>query len=76
MSIRQVEALLGYGEPQILEVFKITLPSRLYWVLFQIEEPRQPVETAKRIHSKEENRWTTCGSIILYTIYEYMRWVL
>ena len=29
-GIRQVAALLGYGEPQILEVFKNTLPNRLY----------------------------------------------
>ena len=27
--IRQVATLLGYGEPQILEVFKNTLPNRL-----------------------------------------------
>ena len=27
--IRQVATLLGYGEPQILEVFKNTLPTRL-----------------------------------------------
>ena len=29
MDIRQVAALLGYGKPQDLEVFKNTLPSRL-----------------------------------------------
>ena len=28
--IRQVATLLGYEEPQILEVFKNTLPTRLY----------------------------------------------
>ena len=28
--IRQVASLLGYGEPQILEVFKKTLPTKLY----------------------------------------------
>ena len=31
--IRQVAVLLGYGEPQSLEVFKNTLPNRAYWVL-------------------------------------------
>ena len=36
--IRQVATLLGYGEPQILEVFK-----------FPMEDLRQAVETAKRI---------------------------
>ena len=35
--IREVAILLGYGELQILEAFKITLPSRLYWDLFPIE---------------------------------------
>ena len=32
--IRQVANLLGYQEPQILEVLKNTLPTKLYWVLF------------------------------------------
>ena len=30
IRIRQVANLLGYGEPQILEVFKNTLPTKLY----------------------------------------------
>ena len=38
--IRQVTSLLGYGEPQILEVFKNTLPTKLYWILFPIEDLR------------------------------------
>ena len=45
--------LLGYGEPQTLEVFKNTLPTKLYWILFPIEDLRQAVETAKRILTKE-----------------------
>ena len=52
--IRQVVALLGYQEPQILEVFKITLPTKLYWVIFPIMDLRQAVETAKRILTKEK----------------------
>ena len=52
--IRQVVALLGYGEPQILEVFKNTLPMKLYWILFPIEDLRQAVETAKKILTKEK----------------------
>ena len=51
-----VATLLGYGEPQVLESFKNTLPSRLYWVLFTIEDLRQVVETAKRILNKEIDR--------------------
>ena len=38
--IRQVATLLGYGDPQILEVFKNTLPTNLYWILFPIENRR------------------------------------
>ena len=53
-GIRQVATLLGYKEPQILEVFKNTLPTKLYWILFPIEDLRQAVETAKRILTKEE----------------------
>ena len=52
--IKQVAALLGYEELQILEVFKNTLPSRLYRVLFPIEDLRQAVETAKRILTKKK----------------------
>ena len=54
--IRQVATLLGYGEPQILEVFKNTLPTKLYWILFPIEDLRQAVDTAKRILTKENIR--------------------
>ena len=28
--MRQVATLLGYGEPQIVKVFKNTLPTKLY----------------------------------------------
>ena len=45
--IRQVVVLLGSGKPQVLEPFKNTLTTRLYWVLFPIEDLRQAVETAK-----------------------------
>ena len=54
MQIRQIATLLGCGEPLILEVFKNTLPTKLYWVLFPIEDLRQVVETAKRILIKEK----------------------
>ena len=54
IRIRQVVTLLGYGEPKILEVFKNTLPTKLYWVLFPIENLRQTVDTAKRILTKEK----------------------
>ena len=31
-----------------------TLPTKLYWILFPIEDPRKAVETAKRILTKEK----------------------
>ena len=46
--------MLGYGEPQILEVFKNTVPSRLYWILYPINELRVAVQTAKRVLTKEK----------------------
>ena len=52
--IKQVATLLGYGEPQICEVLKSTLLTKLYWVLFPIDDLRQVVETAKRILIKEK----------------------
>ena len=52
--IRQVGTLLGYGKPQVLEVFKNTLPTRLYWLLFPTKDLRQTVETARRIVTKEK----------------------
>ena len=52
--IRQVAILLGSGEPQILQLFKNTLPTKLCWVLFPTEDLRQVVETVKRILTTEE----------------------
>ena len=45
---------MGYGDPQILEVFKNTLPSKLYRILFPIEDLRQVVGTAKKVLTKEK----------------------
>ena len=69
--IRQVAALLGYGEPQFLEVFKNTLPTKLYWILFPIEDHRQVVETAKRILAKEKLDRQLTRTIFFHPIYEY-----
>ena len=52
--MRQVATLLSYGEPQVLEVYKNTLPTTLYWVLFPIDDLRLVLETAKRILMKEK----------------------
>ena len=53
-NVKQVAALLDYGEPQILELLKNTLPSRLYCMLYQINDLRVAVETAKRLLIKKE----------------------
>ena len=51
---RHVVTLLGYRESQIFEVFKNTLPTKLYCILFPIENLRQAVDSAKRILTKEK----------------------
>ena len=53
-KVKQVAALLYYGEPQILELFKNTLPSRLYCMLYQVNDLRAVVEMAKRLLIKEQ----------------------
>ena len=53
-KVKQVAALLNYGEPQISELFKNTLPSKLYYMLYQINDLRVAVETAKRLLTKEQ----------------------
>ena len=52
--IRQVAAMLTYGELQILEVFKNTIPNKLYWILYPTDNLRMAVETAKRVLAKEK----------------------
>ena len=54
--IRQVATQLAYGKPQVLEVFKSSLPTKLYRVLFPIEDIRQAIEKAKGILTKEKDR--------------------
>ena len=54
LRIKQVVRLLGYEDPQVIEVFKNTVPNRLYWVLFPINNLHEAVETAKRFLTKEK----------------------
>ena len=54
LKVKQVASLLNYGEPEILELFKNTLPSKLYWILFPINNLRQTIDTAKRVMNKEK----------------------
>ena len=54
LKVNQVASLLNYGEPEILELFKNTLPNKLYWILFPINNLREAVDTAKRVLNKEK----------------------
>ena len=45
--------MINYGEPQILQLMKNTLPSRLYPLLFPIDNLRDAITTAKRMMIKE-----------------------
>ena len=53
-KLKQVAALLDYREPHILELFKNTLPSRLYYMVYNINNLREAVETAKQMLMKEQ----------------------
>ena len=52
--IKQVAVLLNYGELQILELCKNTLPSRLYWVLFPIEDLRVAVMWLREFNERKD----------------------
>ena len=54
IRIKQVARLLGYEDLQVLEVFKNTVPNRLYWALFPINNLHEAVETEKRFLTKEK----------------------
>ena len=56
IRIKQVARLLGYEDLQVLEVFKNTVPNRLYWVLFPINNLHEVVETAKKVSNKRKDR--------------------
>ena len=61
--IKKVEILLNYDEPQLVELFKNTLCSRLYWILFSINNLREAVDVAKRVLTKEKiDRQLSCQS--------------
>ena len=54
LKVKQVASLLNYGEPELLELSKNTLPSKLYWLLFPINNLREAIETAKKVMNKED----------------------
>ena len=46
--------LLNHGEPQNLELFKNTLPSKLYWIQFSISNLRDAVDAVERVLAKKK----------------------
>ena len=50
----QVAAMLNYGEMQILENFKNTLPYRLYLTLINVNNLRDVIDLAKRVLTKQK----------------------
>ena len=50
----QVAAMLNYGEMQILENFKNTLPYRLYSTLINVNNLRDVIDLANRVLTKEK----------------------
>ena len=53
-KVKQVATILNYGKPQILELFKNTLPSRLYYMVYNMDNLRKAVETTKCMLTKEQ----------------------
>ena len=53
LRMSQVVAMLNYGEIQILENFKNTLPYRLYSTLINVNNLRDAIGIAKRVLTKE-----------------------
>ena len=54
LRMSQVAAMLNYGEMQILENFKNTLPYRLYSTLINVNNPRDAIDLAKRVLTKKK----------------------
>ena len=50
----QVAAMLSYGEMQIVENFKNTLPYQLYSTLINVNNLRDAIDLAKRVLTKEK----------------------
>ena len=69
LRISQVAAMLNYGEMQILENFKNTLPSQLYLILINVNILRDAIDLAKRVLIKGKIR-ETADWTVLHPIHE------
>ena len=52
--MNQVAVMLNYGEMQILEHFKNTLPYQLYSTMINVNNLRDAIDLAKRVLTKEK----------------------
>ena len=53
--------MLGYEEEQVLELFKNTLPTRYYYLLFGIQNLREAEESDKWVNTKERLDYKLAG---------------
>ena len=74
-KIKQVEVYLNYGEPQILELFKNILLSKLYCILFPINNLRDAVDAVKRVLTNEKLDKQLSGQAGTTSIYEGRRYL-
>ena len=54
LRMSQVMTMLNYGEMQILENFKNTLPYRIYSALINVNNLTDAIDLAKRVLTKEK----------------------
>ena len=69
LRMSQVAAMLNYGEMQILENFKNTLPYRLYSTLINVNNLRDTIDLAKQVLTKEKLDRQLTGTV-LHSIHE------
>ena len=55
-QLKQCAQMLGYTKGQVLELFKSTLHTWYYYLLFSIQNPREAVESAKKVMTKENGQ--------------------
>ena len=50
----KIKTVLGYNDGQILDLFKKTLPTRYYYLLFSIQNLKEAIESAKHVMTQEK----------------------
>ena len=71
MQIRQVATFLGYGEPQVLEVFKKHTSNKIVLDTIFNRRPKTSSRKAKRILTKEKLDKQLTGQTSTSPLYEY-----